>query len=461
MKNLYSDSLHRSLLARTLKMAIAILVVTLAGVIVTSVATAQPADAPRSAKAHVIVQFGDHNLAARAINFTAPISGLRALELTGIPVVTASFGWGTAVCSIGGVGCPASDCFCGGSTFWGYKYWDGSAWQDYMVGADSSTVNDGAVEGWRWGPWGSAMHPARPVTSAVQALDWLAPRQSLTDGGYGGDSATAEAQLAVAANNYTAAEWRRQSDAPSLLSYQMMYASRFASQGAGASGKLAVAQIGARTPCWTNNTRQPSHYYNSGTGAYSNEAGPHAWAMLGTVALSQTVSAQAVQYLKNLQQPNGGWEWSPGWGTDTNTTALAVQALVATGESITSTIVTNGLAYLKSAQNNDGGFPYDPTSPWGTASDANSTAYVIQAILAAGQDPTSVAWKKNGNDPYTFLLSLQLSDGSFEWQRGTGSNQLATVQSIVALLGRPFPLRVASVNACPVLYFPFISRQTP
>ena len=116
MQKTYSASLRRSLLVRTLKMAVAILVVTLAGVIVTNVATAQPADAPRSAKAHVIVQFGDHDLAARAINFTAPISGLRALELTGIPVVTASFGWGTAVCSIAGVGCPASDCFCGGST---------------------------------------------------------------------------------------------------------------------------------------------------------------------------------------------------------------------------------------------------------------------------------------------------------------------------------------------------------
>jgi len=458
MQKTYFDSLYRSLLVRALTLAVAVLVLTLAGLIVTSVAAAQPAAAPRSARAHVVVQFGDHDLAARAINFTAPISGLRALELTGLPVVTASFGWGTAVCAINGVGCPATNCFCDSNNFWGYKYWDGSAWQDYMVGADSSSVNNGAVEGWRWGPWGSAMHPARPITSAVQALDWLAPRQSLTDGGYGGDSATAEAQLAVAANNYTAAEWRRQPNAPSLQSYQMMYASRFANQGAGAAGKLAVAQIGARTPCWTNNTRQPSHYYNSGTGAYSNEAGPHAWAMLGTVALSQTVSAQAVQYLKNLQQPNGGWEWSPGWGTDTNTTALAVQALIASGEPVGSSNVTNGLTYLKSAQNNDGGFPYDPTSLWGTDSDANSTAYVIQAILAAGQDPMSAAWQKNGNTPYAFLLSLQLSDGSFEWQSGTGSNQLATVQSIVALLGRPFPLRVASVNACPVLYFPFISR---
>lgn len=444
-------------LVRALKIAVAILALTLAGVIVTGVATAQPATAPRSAKAHVVVQFADRDLAARAINFTAPISGLRALQLTGIPVVTASFGWGTAVCAINGVGCPANNCFCDPNSFWGYKYWDGSAWQDYMVGADSSTVNDGAVEGWRWGPWGSAMHPARPITSAVWALDWLRSRQSLTDGGFGNDGATAEAQLAIGANRYASSEWQRQAGAPSLLSYQMMYASRFASQGASAAGKLAVAQIGARAPCWTHNTRQPSHYYNAGTGAYSNEAGPHAWAMLGTRALSQTIPASAVQHLKNLQQANGAWEWSPGWGTDTNTTALAIQALIAGGETVNSTNVSNALAYLRSAQNNDGGFPYDPTSPWGTDSDANSTAYVIQAILAANQDPA--AWQKNGNnDPYKFLLTLQRADGSFEWQSGTGSNQLATVQSIVALLGRTFPLRVAVLDACPAYYLPIIFR---
>lgn len=165
-----------------------------------------------------------------------------------------------------------------------------------------------------------------------------------------------------------------------------------------------------------------------------------------------------MQYLKNLQQSNGGWEWSPGWGTDTNTTALALQALIASGEPVSSTLVTEGLVYLKSAQNDDGGFPYDPVSPWGTASDANSTAYVIQAILAAGQDPMSAAWQKNGKDPYAFLLTLQMADGSFEWQSGSGSNQLATAQSIVALLGRTFPLRAAQLNGCPTRYFPFISR---
>ena len=70
--------------------------------------------------------------------------------------------------------------------------------------------------------------------------------------------------------------------------------------------------------------------------------------------------AAAVQTLSDTQMPNGGWEWMETFGTDTNTTSLAIQALIGTGQSITSTEVISGLAFLKSAQNADGGFTYDP-----------------------------------------------------------------------------------------------------
>lgn len=100
-----------------------------------AVVAAQPAGLADQAHGYVIVQFNNRDLIARAITFTAPIAGLRALELSGLEVVTAATGFGPVVCSIGGVGCPADNCFCGGSVFWGYKSWDGAAWQDYMVGA--------------------------------------------------------------------------------------------------------------------------------------------------------------------------------------------------------------------------------------------------------------------------------------------------------------------------------------
>jgi hypothetical protein len=436
------------------------LVLALVFLLSAAVAAARPAGPGSQASGVVIVQSGDHDLVARPITFTAPVSRLRALELSGLEVITASSASGTVVCSIEGVGCPAQNCLCGGSSSWRNSYWDGNTWQPYPdpdPSAGPPTVNDGAVEGWRWGESTDALWPARPVTAALQALDWLRPFQSLTDGGYGGESSSAEILLSIGANGYPADVWRRQPGGPSLAGYWLGRARSYSSEGVAASAKLAVGAV-ATDLCWPRNAMRPSAYYSETSGTYAVDAGRQTWAILGTAALSETVPAQAVQYLKSLAQPNGGWEWQPGFGTDTNTTALALQALIATGEPRTSTVVTQGLAYLRSAQNADGGFTYDPNSPWGTDSDSNSTTYALQALLATGQDPASVEWSKGQNNPINFLLSLQLPDGSFEYQKGLGADQLSTRQAVVALLGRTFPLRVAQPRWCDASYLPVVSR---
>jgi len=216
--------------------------------------------------------------------------------------------------------------------------------------------------------------------------------------------------------------------------------------------------MAATRACWPRPAVLPSAYYSETSGLYADGAGPQAWAILGVVASGETAPAAAIEHLRNLAQSNGGWEWGPGWGTDTNTTALALQALIASGEALTSTTITQGVAYLKAAQNDDGGFPYSPDSPWSTASDANSTAYVIQALRAASEDLTGPAWSKGANNPLSFLLSLQLANGSFAWLPGGAGNQLATQQAVPALLGRTFPLRVTQPTWCPALYLPTTGR---
>lgn len=294
-----------------------------------------------------------------------------------------------------------------------------------------------------------------------KALDWLRPRQVITDGGYGSMGSTAETLLAIGANNLRAADWKRQPDSPSLLSYAMSNGAAYANAGADASAKLAVG-LSAADGCWPLNALHPMDFYSPTTGAfigaYGLGSGPQAWGILGTRALSQTVPVTAVQYLRDAQQPNGGWEWQSGFGSDTNSTALAIQALVSSGESVTSSVIISALNYLKSAQNDDGGFTYDPNSTWGTDSDTNSTAYVVQALLAAGQDPITGTWAVTSSNPISYLLSVQLPDGSLEWQQGSGSNQLATQQAVPALLGRPFPLKVADLPQCHGVFMPVILK---
>jgi len=419
--------------------------------------------------AYVVVRFGTHDTIVRPITFTEPISAYHALELSGLAFTTDDSGFGLFLCSIEDVGdsSPACD---NGDRYWATSVWNAATelWDARWVGiADAMISEDGHVEGFSWSdPGWMAVDPppAPPLTVAWQALTWLETQQQ-ADGSFGASGNTAEVLMALGANRMDGADWR-QAGGASVRSAILGQSRQLAATAAGA-GKLALA-LTAQDICWLYSALQPLDYYSATTGAFDADAAPHALAMLGTTALSQTVPASATAYLLDLQQSNGGWEWGAGWGADTNATALALQALIATGESPTSTAVISGLTYLKQAQNNDGGFPYDPVSPWGTDSDTNSTAYVVQALLAVGENPLSSEWSAggmtgtmiiSGTNPIAFLLGMQLPDGSFEWQKGGGANQKATQQATTALLYRPFPIRTAVLAPCEAVFLPFVARD--
>lgn len=397
-------------------------------------------------QAQVIVQLDAQAQLVRAITFTEAISGLKALELTGLDVVTKSYSFGDAVCRIAGVGCPAEDCFCS-ANYWSYWYWDGDAWQGYPVGAGASVISQtGAVEGWRWGEFGDTLRPATATLRGQTALGWLASQRAGV-GGLSSTGVTVEDALALGAN--------QQRD-QAINDYLAVNGTAYARTSAAAAGKLAVA-LAAVDACQPAGAPTPASYYSSTLGAYSTQSGANAWAILGVVAHNAPAPESAVSYLAAQMQPDGGWEWSPGWGSDTNTTALAIQALLAAGEPVSASAVISGLAYLDALQNTNGGFPYAAGDT--AVSDANSTAYVMQALLAAGEDLASPRWVSGGKTPLDYLLGMQLADGSFEWQPDMGASLLATQQAIPALLGRAHPLARRELAACPGVYLPLVQQD--
>jgi hypothetical protein len=408
------------------------------------------ADGPDDA--HVVVVFPNEQDMVRPISFTTSISRIGALQLAGFNVVAI----GDAVCSIDGVGCPgATDvatCFCA-DNWWAQGHWDSVSESWDTLTWPPPLMSNGDIGGFRWSntAWGPPLLPGPSYEAASDGLEWLQSQQSVANGSYGDSiGASVETMLAIGANKLDPDQWRTSPISPSLLDYLQAgdNAATYAAANAGRAGRLAVALAGVdQDPQNFNGLNlviSLTTYYSPTTGSFDDFDINQAWAMLGWRAASQTVPTSASHHLVAGAMANGGWEWSPGFGSDTNTTALAIQALVAGGECITSPNIANGLAYLKSAQNNDGGFPYDPQSIWGTDSDTNSTAWVVQALLAVGEDPTSAEWTVNSNNPISYLLSMQLADGSFEWQTGLGSNLLSTQQAVVPLLGRSFPLNVAS-----------------
>lgn len=217
----------------------------------------------------------------------------------------------------------------------------------------------------------------------------------------------------------------------------------------GGAGKLliAVASLGLDTRAFggVDLIASTNASYDPKTGQYGKDAIGHAFAMLGLHVAGESIPTQAVAALKSLQAPEGGWAFSgettPG-AADTNTTAVAIQALVAAGEAPGSPALQKALAYLRAQQNSDGGFPYQQGGEFGSDSDVNSTSYVVQALVALGE--VDMAGRAKG-----FIRQMQKENGAFQWKADEpDDNAGATYQAIPALLNvtlvTPHNVRVVS-----------------
>ncbi len=281
------------------------------------------------------------------------------------------------------------------------------------------------------------------IAAVNTALDWLLAQQA-ADGSIGDNvSNTIEAVLAGAAAERDVSQWAASPGRPSALEYLAVQADSYAADAA-TSGKLLVAVAAAG--------EDPTRYggvdlvarllsFLADDGGLSETTLGAAWGILGLAAAGESVGADIADALIALQQDDGGWEGAPGWGTDSNSTALALQALAAAGVPSDATVFAEGRIFLQDQLSPEGGMTY--SAQWGTDPDANSTAYGLQGVLALGEDATSDAWMRGGVSLAQRLLALQLPSGALEWQAGEGENLLATAQSVGALLGRPLPLRSA------------------
>lgn len=135
------------------------------------------------------------------------VSGFELLRLAGLDVAYEETGGDVAVCRIDGVGpdFPREGCFdrcrdpARSCEFWGYYRLDegANAWRFSDVGASDTVVPAGAVEGWTWGPQGTAGgNPPPPATfDRVCARAVAAPARGRE--GSSGPSAVAIAGLAA------------------------------------------------------------------------------------------------------------------------------------------------------------------------------------------------------------------------------------------------------------------------
>jgi hypothetical protein len=182
-----------------------------------------------------------------------------------------------------------------------------------------------------------------------------------------------------------------------------------------------------------------------------------ALAALAAAGVRGTPAVQsAVAWLVGEQCPDGGWT-SPDnanndcsgapadyAGPDTNSTALAVQGLVAQG-ALSPAAAAAATAFLVTGQDADAGWSYYPnTTDTPGVTDPDSTSLVLQALLALGISPADPRVTRGGVTPVTTLLGFQLTSGTgagaFDFNSPPATaNTLSTYEAVPALAGLAVP----------------------
>ncbi len=128
----------------------------LAMVLLAGLAAAVSAQEPN--RAALVVALADGQVLTRCVEFAeVEISGYELLSRSGLALETSAAAMGAAVCRIEAAGCPANDCFCeckggGDCVYWSYWHLKEGRWQYAQSGAGLYQVQNGAVDGWTWGP---------------------------------------------------------------------------------------------------------------------------------------------------------------------------------------------------------------------------------------------------------------------------------------------------------------------
>lgn len=293
-----------------------------------------------------------------------------------------------------------------------------------------------------------ALSPVASPVAAGEGADvqaatrWLIDQQ-LENGAFAGFSGEADAGTTVDALTALVAADQAGADTGTSIEDALAYLASgdvalvYAQTGVGQAAKLTLALAAAG-----ENPREfagvdPASIVEAGqndeTGIYGGGLYDHAYAMMALVATGSDVPASALNALVTTQAENGGWAFDGSMDpamADSNTTAMIVQALVASGNADHE--VMSAAQEFLAGTTTENGAAYAP----GADADANSTALVLQAMLATGEDTARLE---------AALETFQTDSGAYFYQGSDPApNLFSTVQAIPAAAGQALPLMPGS-----------------
>jgi energy-coupling factor transport system substrate-specific component len=152
-------------------------------------------------------------------------------------------------------------------------------------------------------------------------------------------------------------------------------------------------------------------------------------------------------WLRGVQNDDGGWGDTPGSPSNADGTGAVLQALSADSKAS-----GRGLSYLRQAQHKGGGFPLGGNGIVNT----QSTAWAVEGILAAGGSPSS--FRRGGASALDYLDDSQEADGSYLYAKPSGevpaevAHQTpvwVTSEVLVAASGNHLPISAPPREAAP------------
>jgi prenyltransferase beta subunit len=147
---------------------------------------------------------------------------------------------------------------------------------------------------------------------------------------------------------------------------------------------------------------------------------------------------RAAGWLARAQNRGGGYGFAGrGSQSDADDTGAVLEALGCAPGSRAATLArARAVAYLRRDQDRDGGFPAAP----GAGSNAQSTAWAVQGLLAAGVNPSRL--RRDRHTPLGYLASLVSRGGAVRYARAEAVTPVwVSAEALLALTRTPLPVR--------------------
>jgi energy-coupling factor transport system substrate-specific component len=166
-------------------------------------------------------------------------------------------------------------------------------------------------------------------------------------------------------------------------------------------------------------------------GSFENWPNSTAFAAIALRAAEATGGIEkTMEWLRGVQNDDGGWGDTPGSPSNADGTGAVLLAM-ARGSKASK----NGLLYLEKAQVKGGGFPLGGNG----AVNTQSTAWAIEGILAAGGDPTE--FRRGGASAPEYLAKHQESGGSYRYSNASNQTPIwVTGEVLVAAANEHYPV---------------------